>query len=56
MATARYHQLQAKTLLELAAQTNDPVTAAELRRLAAQHTELAIAAEGPNGKRRADLE
>jgi hypothetical protein len=57
MASAKYHQLQAKTLLELAQQTSDHATAAALRKLAADHTELAFAAVGPgNGKPRPDLE
>ena len=55
MATAKYHRLQAKTLLELAQATTDSVTAAALRELAADHTEMALAADG-NGKPRADLE
>jgi hypothetical protein len=44
MASAKYHQLQAKTLLELAEQTADLRTAAALRKLAADHTELAVVA------------
>jgi hypothetical protein len=57
MATAKYHQLQAKTLLELAQATGDPATADALRKLAAHHTEVAIAADGTgNGKPRPDLE
>ena len=55
MATAKYHQLQAKTLLELAQQTTDLATAAALRELAAGHMELALAADG-NGKPREDQE
>jgi hypothetical protein len=41
MASAKYHHLQAKTLLEIAEQTADLRTAAALRKLAADHTELA---------------
>jgi hypothetical protein len=36
VATAKYHQLQAKTLLELAQQTTDILTATALRELAAE--------------------
>jgi hypothetical protein len=54
VATAKYHQLQAKTLLELASSTSDLATAEALRQLAAEHTELAIAADSPNGKPRTD--
>jgi hypothetical protein len=57
MSNAKYHQLQAKTLLELAQATKDPITAIELRKLAAHHTELAIAAErSMNGTPRIELE
>jgi hypothetical protein len=55
VATAKYHQLAAKTLLELAQQTADTVTATALRQLAADHMEVALAADG-NGKPRADQE
>jgi hypothetical protein len=53
VATAEYHQLQAKTLLELAQQSTDISTATALREMAADHMELARGADG-NGKPRAD--
>jgi hypothetical protein len=53
VATTKYHQLQAKTLLELAQQSTDPAIAAALRKLAADHMELALSGDG-NGKPRAD--
>ena len=54
MATSKYHRLQATNLLELAALTTDVLTAAALRGLAADHTELAVAPDGGNGKPRSD--
>jgi hypothetical protein len=41
MATAEYHRRQAQTLVLLANSTRDPDTAAQLMKLAAEHTAIA---------------